>query len=101
MRCAGWSAPGRYLPNDFPPWAMVYQQTQRWIVAGGFEAIVHDLRALLRVTEDRASDPRAVVLDGRTRQKRARAMRPAVDPEARDVQHGGRGRSHRFCLWSR
>ena len=61
-------APWRYLPTDFPPWEMVYQQTQRWIAAGCFEAIVHDLRALLRVTEDRESAPSAVVLDGRTLQ---------------------------------
>jgi hypothetical protein len=27
---------------------MVYQQTRRWLVAGSFEAIVHDLRAVLR-----------------------------------------------------
>ena len=61
-------APWRYLPNDFPPWEMVYQQTQRWIAAGCFEAIVHDLRALLRMTEGRESTPSAVVLDGRTLQ---------------------------------
>ncbi|WP_415768189.1 transposase [Paraburkholderia sp. J69-1] len=30
-------APWRLLPNDFPPWEMVYQQTQRWIQAGCFE----------------------------------------------------------------
>jgi len=61
-------APWRYLPSDFPPWEMVYQQTQRWIAAGCFEAIVQDLRALLRMTEDRAPTPSAVVLDGRTLQ---------------------------------
>lgn len=58
----------RYLPTGCPPWELVYQQTQRWIAAGCFEAIVHDLRALLRVTEDRAPTPSAVVLDGRTLQ---------------------------------
>ena len=58
----------RYLPSDFPPWPVVYQQTQRWIAAGCFEAMVHDLRALLRMTEDRAPAPTAVVLDGRTLQ---------------------------------
>ncbi len=47
----------RYLPTGCPPWELVYQQTQRWIAAGCFEAIVHDLRALLRVTEDRESAP--------------------------------------------
>ncbi len=24
-------APWSMLPNDFPPWELVYQQTQRWI----------------------------------------------------------------------
>ena len=58
----------RYMPNHFPPWAAVYQQTQRWIAAGVFEAMVHDLRALLRLGEGRAPDPTAVVIDGRTLQ---------------------------------
>src|SRR5215212_2691222 len=31
-------APWRMLPNDLPPWPAVYQQTQRWIAAGVFEA---------------------------------------------------------------
>jgi transposase len=59
-------APWRLLPNDLPPWEMVYQQTQRWLVAGCFEALVHDLRALLRVLQERAPQPTAMVLDGRT-----------------------------------
>jgi len=58
----------RFLPNDLPPWPAVYQQTQRWIAAGCFEAMVHDLRAVLRMTEDRAPAPTAAVLDGRTLQ---------------------------------
>ncbi len=41
-------APWRMMPNDFPPWEVVYQQTQRWISAGLFEAMVHALRAVLR-----------------------------------------------------
>ncbi len=28
----------RALPGDFPPWEAVYQQTQRWLKAGVFEA---------------------------------------------------------------
>src|SRR3954471_11028965 len=32
----------RMMPHDLPPWAAVYQQTQRWIRAGVFEAIVDD-----------------------------------------------------------
>ena len=35
----------RMLPHDFPPWEAVYQQTQRWLAAGVFEAMAHDLRA--------------------------------------------------------
>jgi transposase len=56
----------RMLPTNFPPWPAVYQQARRWIAAGCFEAMVHDLRALLRWSEGRADDPTAVILDGRT-----------------------------------
>ena len=59
-------APWRYLPKDFPPWEMVYQQTRRWLAAGCFEAIVHDLRAVLRFAAGREPEPTAVILDGRT-----------------------------------
>ena len=59
-------APWRMLPHDFPPWEAVYQQTQRWINAGIFEAMVHDLRELLRLALGRAPDPTAAVLDSRT-----------------------------------
>jgi transposase len=59
-------APWRYLPGEFPPWEAVYQQTQRWIAAGCFETMVHDLRALLRWTEGRNDDPSAVIFDSRT-----------------------------------
>jgi transposase len=56
----------RYLPHDLPPWEAVYQQTQRWIRAGVFEEMVHELRVLLRLSEGRASDPTAAILDSRT-----------------------------------
>lgn len=58
----------RMMPHDFPPWEAVYQQTQRWITAGVFEAMVHDLRELLRVAAGRRPDPSAVILDSRTLQ---------------------------------
>jgi transposase len=58
----------RLIPHDLPPWAAVYQQTQRWLAAGAFEAIVHDLRALLRVALGRDAQPSAVIFDGRTLQ---------------------------------
>jgi transposase len=58
----------RLMPHDLPPWYTVYQQTQRWLKAGVFEAIVHDLRMLLREIEGRTPSPRAAVLDSRTLQ---------------------------------
>jgi transposase len=61
-------APWRMLPNDLPPWELVYQQTQRWLKAGVFEALVHDLRALLRLAQGRNEQPSAAILDSRTLQ---------------------------------
>ncbi len=61
-------APWRLLPTNFPPWEAVYQQTQRWLAAGCFEAMVHDLRVLLRWSVGRADQPTAVIIDSATRQ---------------------------------
>jgi transposase len=58
----------RLLPRDLPPWRAVYQQTQRWMSAGCFEAITHDLRSLLRLLAQRDEEPTAIVLDARTLQ---------------------------------
>lgn len=58
----------RMMPNDLPPWYTVYQQAQRWITAGVFEAIVHDLRGVLRVAQGRNKHPSAAILDSRTLQ---------------------------------
>lgn len=58
----------RMLPNDLPPWYTVYQQTQRWLKAGVFETLVHDLRALLREIDGRAPQPSAALFDARTLQ---------------------------------
>jgi transposase len=61
-------APWRYLPGDFPPWAAVYQQARRWMAAGCFEALVHDVRLLLRVLHGRQPQPTAAILDARVLQ---------------------------------
>jgi len=61
-------APWRYLPADFPPWPAVQQQAERWVRAGAFEQMAHDLRALLRVLAGRAPAPTGAVLDSRTLQ---------------------------------
>ena len=56
----------RYMPHDLPPWEAVYQQTQRWLKAGVFEEMIHDLRVLLRLSKERTSEPRAAIVDSRT-----------------------------------
>jgi transposase len=58
-------APWRYLPGDLPPWPAVYQQARRWMDAGCFEALVHDLRLLVRVLHGRQPQPTAAILDAR------------------------------------
>lgn len=58
----------RFMPNDLPPWRIVYQQTQRWLAAGVFEQVVHDLRMLLREIEGRTPQPSAAIFNGRTLQ---------------------------------
>jgi transposase len=60
--------PWRMIPNDLPPWHAVHQQAQRWIKAGCFEALSHDLRKLLRLLAERKAQPSAVIFDGRTLQ---------------------------------
>jgi len=49
----------RMLPTNFPPWELVYQQTQRWLAAGCFECMVSDLRS----GEDPAQAARAQGID--------------------------------------
>ena len=56
----------RWMPNDLPPWAAVYQKSQRWLAAGCFEALADDLRAVLGLAAGRAAEPRAAILDSRT-----------------------------------
>ncbi len=58
----------RFLPNDLPPWTVVYQQMRRWIDARCFEIMVEDLRILLREFAGRKGQPTAMVLDSRTLQ---------------------------------
>ena len=56
----------RFMPHDFPPWPAVYQQARRWVAAGCFEAMAHDLREIVRFADGRSPSPSAVVIDGRT-----------------------------------
>ena len=56
----------RAMPNDLPPWFAVYQQSQRWLAAGVFEALAQDLRAVLRLASGRNAEPSAAIIDSRT-----------------------------------
>lgn len=58
-------SPWRYMPHDLPPYQTVYQQVQRWFRAGCFEAIVADLRALIRLGEGKSVEPTAAIFDSR------------------------------------
>jgi transposase len=59
-------APWRWMPNDLPPWEIVYQQAQRWLRAGCFEALAEDLRTILRLVAGRNEQPSAAIIDSRT-----------------------------------
>lgn len=72
-------APWRMMPGDLPPWEAVYQQTMRWIKWGCFEAIVHDVRELLRQAMNKKAQPSVAIFDGRTLQS--------------SVESGGEGRA--------
>jgi len=67
-----WMARGgsswRMMPHDLPPYYVVYQQMRHWLKAGVFEAITHDLRAVLRIAEGRQEMPTASIFDSRTMQ---------------------------------
>ena len=61
-------APWRMMAHDLPPWYTVYQQAQRWIKAGVFEAVVADLREILRIAAGKKAKPSAAIFDSRTLQ---------------------------------
>jgi len=76
-------APWRWMPNDLPPWEIVYQQAQRWLRAGCFEALAEDLRALLRLAAGRKEHPSAAIIDSRT-------LRSTPESGARAGYDGGK-----------
>lgn len=81
FNCLRWivrtGSPWRYMPNDLPPWFTVYQQRQRWFRAGVFEALVADLRALIRLGEGKSIEPSAAIFDIAQRAP----DRPGIDRE--------------------
>lgn len=85
-------APWRMLPNDFPPWAAVYQQFRCWSDAGCFEALVSDMRPIIRAGKGRQEQPSAVVLDG----PRCKALARAARVRATTATNAARARK---CTW--
>jgi hypothetical protein len=84
----------RMLPHDFPPWEAVYQQTQRWLAAGVFEAMAHDLRGLLRLASGREPEPTAAILEHthaalHPRERCARGLRRGQTQEGLQGPRGG------------
>ncbi len=71
------------MPHDLPPWHTVSQQSQRWLKAGVCEAIVHDLRAVLRLAQGRNAEPSAAIFDSRTRQSTPESDTRAGDEGAK------------------
>ena len=82
----------RATPNDLPPWAAVYQQSQRWLAAGCFEALAQDLRALLRLASGRAEEPTAAIIDSRT-------LRSTPESGPRAGYDGAKRKHGRSCIW--
>lgn len=73
--------PWRMLPNDLPPWLVVYQRARRWMDTGAFEAAVQDLCLLLRRLKGRQPQPCAAILD-------ARVLQSSPESGARRLQRG-------------
>ena len=71
------------MPHDLPPWHTVYQQSQRWRKAKVFEALVHDLREVLRVAQGRNALPSAAIFDSRTLQSTPESGTRAGDDGAK------------------
>src|SRR5258707_2922555 len=72
-------APWRLLPTNFPPWPTVYQQARRWVEAGCFEALVHDLRLLLRRAAGRPGQPSAALFEPPVMPSKPDSRAPARD----------------------
>jgi len=58
----------RYLPREFGPWWVVYQQMRLWLDAGVFETLVADVQSIVREWAGRKGQPTAVCIDSRTLQ---------------------------------
>jgi transposase len=71
------------MPHNLPPWHAVYEQTQRWLAAGCLEQLMHDLRVLIRLGDQRVPRPSAVIIDSRTLQSTPESAGRAGDDGAK------------------
>ena len=56
----------RLLPNDFPPWLVVYMTFWRWRNRGLWERIMHERRRRGRVQAGRSRDPTLAIVDSQS-----------------------------------
>lgn len=55
-----------FLPPDFPPWPVVYNQFRRWQKNGTWDRVHDTLRDKLRTTASRNPQPTAAVIDAQS-----------------------------------
>ena len=55
----GWRA----LPAEFPPWRTVYGWFHRWLAAGIFDRLLHDVACLRRQAAGRSPEPTLGIID--------------------------------------
>jgi hypothetical protein len=79
--------------QDLPPWYMVSQQCLRWRKAGGWAALMQDLRVGLRLAHGLTAPPLTGIVDRRTRpappERRMQAM-AVPHADGREGAQGGR-----------
>lgn len=76
----------RHLSHEFPLYFTVFQQAQRWLKAGTFEAMAHPLRATTVDTLDHLLALKAAAADEQDR-ARGRGLGPR-DPSGYEIEHG-------------
>jgi putative transposase len=55
-----------FLPPNFPPWPVVYNQFRRWRLNGTWDQVHDTLRDRLRTTASRNPQPTAAVIDAQS-----------------------------------
>jgi transposase len=51
------------IPQDFPPWSIVYHYFRLWRIEGIWDVINTALRTELRIADGRQPEPSAAVID--------------------------------------